>query len=252
MAAPGTGRFVWHELRTSDRRGALDFYCMLLAWRTREVLMGAGPYGLCFLDDRDHAGIVEWTGPPYWLPYLAVDDVDVMVARAERLGGRMVSPPTDIPNVGRNAVLADPHGAMFAVHRYAMSQPMEFETAPVGSFGWEELATHDPEEAAAFYAALFGFAVERVNVGRIATCHILKRGTRPTAGIMPLATDAPRGSRWLTYLQVKDVDRTVRNAKEIGATIQEPACDLPGVGRFAVLVDPTGAAFGVVRGAPQA
>lgn len=248
MNAQTTGRFVWHELHTGDRRGALDFYCMLLGWQTREILLDEEPYGLCFREGRDHAGVVRSTSPPHWLPYLAVEDVDACAARAERLGGRVVRPPAEIRNIGPFAVLADPQGATFAVHRHATPQPVESDMPPFGAFCWDDLMTTEPAQAAAFYASLFGFAIEAVDMGPSGTHRILSRGKRPTAGILPLPVDAAPVARWLTYIHVKDVDRTLRNAREIGATVEVDGRDIPGVGRFGALSDPTGASFAVFRG----
>ena len=53
--------------------------------------------------------------PPYWMPYFAVADCDATAAKATQLGGSSCVPPTDIPNVGRFAVLGDPQGAVFAI-----------------------------------------------------------------------------------------------------------------------------------------
>jgi predicted enzyme related to lactoylglutathione lyase len=252
LSAPTAGRFVWHELRTGDRRRALDFYCMLMGWPTRQVILGNGtPYGLCDLDGKDHAGVIRSAISPreaaYWLPYLAADDVDATTARAECLGGRVLAAPADIPNIGRVAIVSDPQGATFAIYRHATRQPKEPETPPVGSFCREDLLTTHPEEAAGFYASLFGYTVESVDPGPLGAYRILRRGQRRTAGIMPLSRDAQAGAHWLTYLRVKDVGRAVRNAKEIGATVRVPPRDIPGIGRFGVLADPTGAAFGVFR-----
>jgi predicted enzyme related to lactoylglutathione lyase len=57
------------------------------------------------------------TAPPYWLTYFAVADCDAMAARAFSLGAKTYVPPTDIPGVGRFAVLADSQGATFAIYR---------------------------------------------------------------------------------------------------------------------------------------
>jgi predicted enzyme related to lactoylglutathione lyase len=246
--AQRSGRFVWHELHTGDRRGALDFYCMLLGWQTREILLGDEPYGLCISDGRDHAGVVQSTAPPHWLPYLAVDDIDACMARVERLRGKVVRPPTEIRNIGPFAVLADPQGARFAVHRHATPQPVEPESPPVGEFCWDDLMTTEPEQAAEFYASLFGFAVEVVDTGPCGTHRILSRGSRSLAGIMSLPAGAPAAAHWLTYIHVKDVDRTLRNAKEVGGTVEVAGREIPGVGRFGVVADPTGASFAVFRG----
>ena len=53
--------------------------------------------------------------PPHWIPYFQVADCDTAAAKAQELGGRVFVPPTDIPNVGRFAMLADPQGAMFSI-----------------------------------------------------------------------------------------------------------------------------------------
>ena len=55
--------------------------------------------------------------PSHWMIYLAVEDVDACASKAAGLGGQVVHPPTDIPNVGRWALIADPAGALFAVMR---------------------------------------------------------------------------------------------------------------------------------------
>ena len=117
-----TGSFVWHELHTNDRTKALKFYAALMAWETKDVQMGPGePYGLCFVNGKDHAGITKSMAPahvpPHWLPYVAVDDVDVSVAKVQELGGRLLMPAMDIPDVGRFAPVTDPQGAAFALYK---------------------------------------------------------------------------------------------------------------------------------------
>jgi predicted enzyme related to lactoylglutathione lyase len=58
----------------------------------------------------------EGSGPSAWLPYIGVEDVDATFAKVEALGGTVWVKPTDIPNVGRFAVVSDPTGAMFALY----------------------------------------------------------------------------------------------------------------------------------------
>ena len=56
-------------------------------------------------------------------------------------------------------------------------------------------------------------------------------------------------SSWLTYVHVKDVDERTAKAKELGATVAMPAMDIPQIGRFSVIMDPTGAAIALFKGA---
>jgi predicted enzyme related to lactoylglutathione lyase len=253
MTTSTVGRFVWHELHTTDRPKAQKFYSTLVGWETKEVPMGPGePYTLCMLDGKDHAGITKSMAPahvpPHWLPYIAVDSVDASVAKLKELGGKVFMEAMDIPNVGRFAAVADPQGAAFALFTSAKAYPEEPARPPVSAFCWEELATSDPEAAAKFYAALFGYTVDSTDMGPMGTYRILKNGDRMRAGIMKLPPQGPQHSHWLEYIAVKDVDASTRNAREIGAkTLVEPT-DIPKIGRFSIIADPTGAAIALFKG----
>ena len=253
MTTSNTGRFVWHELHTSDRPKAQKFYSQLVGWETKEVPMGPGePYTLCMLEGKDHAGITKSMAPahvpPHWLPYIAVDSVDASAAKVKELGGKVFMEPMDIPNVGRFAAVADPQGAAFALFKSAKAYPEEPEKPPVSAFCWEELVTSDPEAAAKFYVALFGYTIEEVPMGPMGTYRILKSGERQRAGITKFPPGAPPHPAWLEYIAVKDVDGSTRNARELGAkTLMEPT-DIPNIGRFSVIADPTGAAIALFKG----
>lgn len=253
MTTKTTGRFVWHELHTGDRAKAMKFYGQLLGWETKEVPMGPETYGLCLHDGKDVAGIMTSKAPanvpPHWLPYIAVEDVDASAKQAKDLGGKILGAPMDIPNVGRFAVVADPQGATFAIYKGAKPYPEEQTPPPVGAFCWEELSTSDPEAAAKFYAALFGYTIESVDMGPMGTYRILKSGDRQRAGIMKSMPQGPQQPHWLEYVAVKDVDAATRNAKELGAKTLFGPQDIPNVGRFSVIGDPTGAAIALFKGA---
>src|SRR5579884_1097157 len=93
MPAPTTGRFVWHELHSSDRPKAAKFYKQLFGWEMKDVPMGPGePYTLCQRDGKDFAGITKSMAPPnvpsHWLPYIGVDNVDASAAKIKELGGK--------------------------------------------------------------------------------------------------------------------------------------------------------------------
>jgi predicted enzyme related to lactoylglutathione lyase len=253
MTAQTTGRFVWHELHTGDRAKAQTFYAALTGWEVKEFPMGPGePYGLCLLGGKDHAGITKSMAPagvpPHWLPYMAVEDVDAAAARVKELGGKVLSPPTDIPNVGRFAVCMDPQGGAFALHKHLKPYPEEPQVPPVSSFCWDELATTDPEAATKFYTALFGYSVQEVPMGPMGTYRILKRGDRQTAGITKIPPHVPQHSNWLTYVAVTDVDAATRKARELGAEVELEPQDIPGIGRFSIITDPTGAPIALFKG----
>jgi uncharacterized protein len=117
------GTFVWDELLTTDVDGARSFYTEVLGWTTSEMDMGeAGTYTIFKrAGDVDAAGCMArpegMQAPPHWLPYVATGDVDATVAKAKDRGGTVFLEATDIPNVGRLAVLQDPVGAVFGVFK---------------------------------------------------------------------------------------------------------------------------------------
>ena len=113
------GAMCWHELMTSDRDAAIGFYHGLLGMEQGDA-MGPMDYTFLKVGDNGVAGVMEITPdmgpvPPCWVVYFAVTDADASVAQAQSLGGGVVVPATDVPDVGRFAALTDPQGAHFSV-----------------------------------------------------------------------------------------------------------------------------------------
>ncbi len=113
------GAFIWSELHTSDLGRAKQFYTEVFGWGWG----GAPEYAEVQVGGRTVAGAM--TRPPdlpaqvpdHWQIYFGFADVDEDVKRAAELGATLIVPPTDIPNMGRFAVLADPAGATFALYK---------------------------------------------------------------------------------------------------------------------------------------
>lgn len=117
------GVFSWAELATTDVEGAKRFYTALLGWTTEQAPVEGMVYTLAKVGEERVAGIMPNKCPggemkPQWGVYITVDDVDATARKAEELGGKVLMPPTDIPNVGRFAALMDPQGVMFSVIKY--------------------------------------------------------------------------------------------------------------------------------------
>jgi predicted enzyme related to lactoylglutathione lyase len=115
-----------------------------------------------------------------------------------------------------------------------------------GAFSWSELMTTDPEAATAFYAKLFGWQVEPMNMGM--PYNVLKVGDAAIGGIMGMPPGAPAGMppMWMPYVTVADVDALVKQVVSLGGKVRMPPADIPSVGRFAVIADPQGAAINVI------
>ena len=113
------GAFCWNELGTTDTQKAADFYSTLFGWGT-EKFPGPVEYTIFKNGDQGVAGMYQITPdmgpiPPHWLTYFAVSDCDDAVEKATKLGGSIMKPAEDIPEVGRFAILRDPASAVFAV-----------------------------------------------------------------------------------------------------------------------------------------
>jgi predicted enzyme related to lactoylglutathione lyase len=122
------GAFSWLELLTTDPAAAKAFYADLLGWEVEDDAMGMGGYQVVKVGGQAVGGMMEMPAeappgiPPHWGVYVTVDDVDATAAKAEALGGKVLRPPSDIPGIGRFAVVADPQGAFFCVIKYAMEE----------------------------------------------------------------------------------------------------------------------------------
>ena len=117
------GLFSWNELTTTDVEAAKKFYGELLGWETEDMPLKEVTYSVIKAKGYDIGGIMTMPPgiagiPPRWLPYVTVDEVDLTVQQAKPLGAQVIVPPTDIPEVGRFAILKDPLGAEFAVITY--------------------------------------------------------------------------------------------------------------------------------------
>src|SRR5579862_5038231 len=157
------GRFVWHELMTTDPAAAERFYPGITGWGITPFPDNPS-YRMWTVGQAPIGGVMELPAearsmgaPPHWLPYVHVPNVDETVRLAQSRGAKVYVQPEDIPTVGRFSVLGDPWGATFAVFT-GSGNPMGHDgPAELGEFSWHELATGDVAKAFDFYQALFGW-----------------------------------------------------------------------------------------------
>ncbi|MEW6765760.1 MAG: VOC family protein [Pseudomonadota bacterium] len=119
------GAFSWTELMTTDVEAATQFYSRLFGWETEEMSMPDMTYTVVKAGGNGVGGIMPMPAdaegtPPMWGSYVTVDDVDATARTAESLGGKILVPPRDIPEVGRFCVIQDPQGAVISAITYTM------------------------------------------------------------------------------------------------------------------------------------
>jgi predicted enzyme related to lactoylglutathione lyase len=82
--------------------------------------------------------------PPRWIGYVAVNDVDAAVGRIRHLGGAVYVPPTDLLNISRFSVVADPQAASLALIKWLKPRRQQLgEPGEPGRVGWHELLAAD-------------------------------------------------------------------------------------------------------------
>lgn len=244
------GRFVWHELLTTDTGGAAAFYPKVVPWRTHPSSMPG--YTIWMAGQTQVGGLMALPSdaagtPPHWLVYVGTPGVDATAEHAQRLGARLVKAASDIPNVGRFAVLADPQGATFAVYTPAGAPSSTAPPGGGGGFSWHELATTDVAGALRFYGELFGWRKgPGHDMGAMGVYQLFEHGGTQVGGICNVQGPSTPPS-WLSYVQVADTQRAVAAAKAAGGRLMHGPMDVPGGSSIALFMDPQGGAFAVHR-----
>jgi len=244
--------FVWYELMTSDVAAAKAFYAMVVGWDTQDVPMPGMTYTLLRAGGTQVGGMMALPETacaagmkPCWAGYIGVDDADSAASKVQRLGGKILKAPTDIPNVGRFAVASDPQGASFNLFKPAQPGQRVVSSEP-GHIGWHELHTSDWPKAFDFYGPMFGWLKgDAVDMGAMGTYQLFTVGGTPLGGMFN-SPAAEHGRFWLFYFVVHDIDAAGTRITDSGGKIMQGPQQVPGGGWIIQAADPQGAAFALL------
>ncbi len=253
--APGTPS--WVDLGTPDQDAAAEFYGGLFGWAVEEGENpeATGGYRSALLRGQPVGGVMKLMQegqPPAWSTYISVEDADATMAAVAENGGTTVVEPMDVLDIGRMAFFADPTGAVCGIW-----QPRSFQGAGLvnepGALCWNELNTRDPDAARAFYGAIFGWEPNEHDMGDMGTYVEWKQGEDSMGGMLDMRGRVPDEvpAHWLVYFAVDDTDASVEKVKELGGGVAFGPVDIM-AGRFAVVHDPHGAMFAVIKMAGRA
>lgn len=253
-ARPRTGDFVWHELRTTDAKGAEEFYTHVVGWGAKRY-PGGMDYTLLTVDDAGAAGLMELTPEmvqggvkPSWVGFAGVDDVDVYAKRVEEAGGKLHFPPQDIPTVGRFASVEDPQGAVFMLFRGSSDyMPKRPSDGAPGTVGWNELSANDEQSAWTFYSGLFGWNVDStMDMGPMGTYRIFNNGGAPAGAMMTRDPNKSAAPFWLFYFNVEDIDAAATRITEKNGQVLMGPHQVPGDMWIILGLDPQSVLFALV------
>lgn len=252
------GSFCWVELATTDHEAAKKFYCTLFDWEFFDSPAAPGMiYTLLQLEGKDVAALYKMDDaqkaqgvPPNWLSYVSTKSVEESMSKVQSLGGSVCAGPIDVMALGRLAILQDPTGATFAVWQPGKHIGARFVNEP-RTFCWNELLTSDDGKATEFYSGLFGWGRKMMDFGP-GKYTVFQNGERPAAGMMKIPAEWGNvPPHWLVYFAVEDCEQSIQKATDLGAGVISPPQDVPGTGRFAILQDPQGASFAVIKLLPM-
>jgi predicted enzyme related to lactoylglutathione lyase len=248
---PGTGRFRWYELQTTDAASAEAFYCAVIGWRAEHF--GPQPEGYTTLNTAKGgvAGLMtlgQGEGPPSWVGYVAVDDVDAYVDRVKAAGGALRHPPVDIPDMLRFAGVADPQGAPFVVFKGTSPEgPPTGGADETGYVGWHELMASDGAAAFDFYSGLFGWTKTGA-FGPGGDYQLWTDGRGADAGAVTTRPPGAPGPVWNFYFQVDSIEAAIGRLNAAGGRVAVGPFQVPTGGWIVQGIDPQGAAFCLLSG----
>ncbi len=245
------GKMIFAELVTPDIIAAKQFYGGMFGWTFRDIQTSGSPYAEAFLNGRQVAGLIQNEIPagsprqPAWLSFFAVRDADAAKAFALQQGAKLLSEPQNIPDRGREAILADPRGAVFAVLASSSGDPPDALALP-GEWIWSALLTIDPNSDVTFYQRLFDYEISELPSDDGGQHLMLASGKYARASANSLPANRPNAQpHWLNYIRVEDtVKMTAKLVALGGRVLVEPKEDRHG-GMVAVVHDPQGSPFGL-------
>jgi predicted enzyme related to lactoylglutathione lyase len=246
------GTFRWVEMATNDAARAKRFYTELFGWIARDASHAkVGTYTTFFNPTGAVAGLYQITPEqkaagrrPHWLPYVFVRDVDDATERARVLGADIVREPVDSGLGGRLAVVRDPGGAAVALLSDGPQRGVSAARGSPGSWVWSEREATQASASAGFYESWLGWRSDAIAAGT----RVFRSGGIPVASIVDGA--GPVGSPWIAHFAVTDCDAIVSRALTLGAELVRAPAPAADFGCRALLRDPEGLAFAVVRRAP--
>ena len=250
----------WVDLSTTDQDAAKAFYASVFGWGYEDSPMPdrEGTYTMASLQGHSVAGIAAMTAeqaqqmPPAWNTYLAVDDVDAVVATVPDSGGTVMMGPFDVGESGRMAWIMDPTGAIVGLWQARGHIGAQLVNEP-GTLIWNECFTEHVESAAKFFDAILGTTHITADMGGNEPYTTLNVGEDVVGGFMRRdpAVHPQVPNSWTVYFSSAEINDTVAKINEGGGTVMNGPFPTP-MGPMIVAADPQGAVFQVFQPQQQA
>lgn len=244
-------RPAWVDLASADPEGSRNFYSGLLGW---DIQVDPDPqYGGYAMAQDAGVGVagigpkMDPNAPTAWNLYIGTDDAAALAQRITDNGGKVVMAPFDVGDQGKMAVFQDPSGAFISA--WQASGMRGFVSHQPGAFDWGELNARGVENSLPFYEKVFGWQVrtQQADPSR-PPYHEFQLEGESILGAWEMNPMVPANvpPYWQVYFSVGDVALGVAVGLQLGASQLVAPQDMPG-GRFAIMMDPQGASFGLMH-----
>jgi hypothetical protein len=244
------GKIIWHDLLTDKPAESQRFYEELFGWKFERIgpnfgAIASANYTLIRHNGQliggmiDEARLDTTEEISQWIALMSTADIDAAVAKLEQAGGQVFTPPTDLADRGRIAVVADPQGAVFALLETRDGDPADAEPK-INAFLWNEVWSDDVDAATAFYSELAGLdSGERAVSGDRPYRYLADDGT-PRFGVLPKPVE-DLTPLWATYIRVDDPAAIVARVEALGGRVLLDTQDRALGGKVALIAGPSGA-----------
>jgi uncharacterized protein len=242
---------VWTDLAATDPKAAAKFYSAVFGWKV-EVSPDPqyGGYATAKAGGKDVAGITPKQmeqQPSAWTVYIGTANAAETAKKAEAAGAKIIAPVMEVGDQGHMAIIQDPSGAYLGLWQAGTMHGSQSTGA--NSMGWAELNARGFNKAEPFYKKLFGWGEKKspMGEGQPEYTEFQLGGTSIAGGTeMNEMVPAQVPSYWLVYFNVDSVDKAFDKVLAEGGKEMLSPMDMPG-GRFAIVSDPEGAAFGLLK-----
>ena len=243
---------VWTDLAATDPKAAAKFYSAVFGWKV-EVSPDPqyGGYATAQANGKDVAGITPKQmeqQPSAWTVYIGTANAAETGKKAEAAGAKIIAPVMEVGDQGHMAIIQDPSGAYLGL--WQAGKMHGSQSTGANSMGWAELNARGFNKAEPFYKNLFGWGEKKSPMGEGQPGEYTEfqlHGESIAGGTeMNEMVPAEVPSYWLVYFNVENVDKAFDKVIAEGGKEMLSPMDMPG-GRFAIVSDPEGAAFGLLK-----
>jgi len=239
------GKLIWADLYTGDVSASLDFYTNTFGWSVKKFGNNGAKYHLLYDKEQPIAGVLarsahrNKTESALWIGSIATENVQAVVNNATQNNATIILQPHDFALYGKRAVIADPQGGIIGLLDIDANNKAHQKIS--NKWDWAQLFSINTDKAATFYQNSFNYRIEKVAPQQ--TSLYLIQQDEIMASIVELPTSFEQRDRWVNFVTVTNLTKTLTAATKNGAEIiHQPEDDT-----FAIIADPNGALLGLTE-----